>query len=77
MTSVTLEQALASFELSALADGVSSKTVVWYLWLLAESPHACVPWLSRQGLTRVPAISTDHLRQYIAWLRAQPNTFRV
>lgn len=69
-----LDTALSSFELSALADGISGKTITWYIWLLNESPHACLPWLGGQGIRSVETVTTDALRQYIVWLRAQPNT---
>lgn len=64
-----LDTALSSFELATLADGVSGKTIAWYLWLLNESPHAVLPWLSGQGKQRVETVTTDVLRQYIVWLR--------
>lgn len=69
-----LDAALSSFELATLADGVSGKTIAWYLWLLNESPHAVLPWLSGQGKRRVETVTTDVLRQYIVWLRARPNS---
>lgn len=72
--SVPLARALESFELAVTADGVGSKTIAWYIWLLNDSPHALIPWLTGQGVGRIEAVSTDDLRRYIVWLRAQPNT---
>jgi site-specific recombinase XerD len=70
----TLSAALASFELAAIADGVTERTVRWYVWLLNESPHAALPWLAGQGIGSVARVTVDLLRQYIGWLRKQPNT---
>ena len=65
--------ALAAFELAALADGVTAKTVAWYLWLLRDSPHAPLVWLGRAGKTELRQVTTNDLRAYIVWLRVQPN----
>jgi integrase/recombinase XerD len=70
----TLEAALVSFELSCVADGVTEKTIDWYLWLLNESPHAVLPWLESRHVVSVHRVTVDLLRQYIGWLRKQPNT---
>lgn len=69
-----LDAALHSFELSCAADGVTPKTLAWYVWILNESPHALLPWLRGRGVGAVERVSTDLLREYIVWLRAQPNT---
>lgn len=70
----TLPDALQSFELSCQADGVTQKTLAWYVWILRDSPHALLPWLMGRDVLAVERVSTDLLRQYIAWLRHRPNT---
>jgi integrase/recombinase XerD len=70
----TIEAALVSFELSCVADGVTEKTIRWYVWLLDESPHAALPWLKARGVYNVRRVTVDLLRQYIGWLRKEPNT---
>jgi pyrimidine operon attenuation protein/uracil phosphoribosyltransferase len=44
----TLEAALVSFELSCVADGVTERTIRWYIYLLAEAPNAALPWLAER-----------------------------
>jgi integrase/recombinase XerD len=68
----TLQAALASFELSCVADGVTDRTIRWYIYLLAETPNAALPWLAERGIIEVRRVTVDLLRQYIGWLRKQP-----
>lgn len=67
-------RAIATFTLSARADGMTDKTLRWYVWLLQASPHAPLVWLERGGRTALQQVTTNDLRAYIVWLRAQPNT---
>ena len=65
---ITLFIALAQFDLANIANGLSAKTVKWYRWLLAESPHSVTRLIPNQPLDQ---ITRQNLREYVAWLRVR------
>jgi integrase/recombinase XerD len=65
---ITLFAALAQFDLANVANGLSSKTIKWYRWMLAESPHSITRKVSNQPLDQ---IGRQTLREYVVWLRTR------
>jgi site-specific recombinase XerD len=68
-----LEEAIEEFRMALLADGITRKTVDWYVWLLQRSPHALVRYATASNLL-LSTITTSHLRAYIVQLRETVST---
>lgn len=68
-----IRDAYTEFILAQQADGRSRKTVQWYKDMLANGPYSPLEWLSVHSSGELETISTSVLRQYIAWVREQPN----
>lgn len=68
-----VRDAFAEFLLAQEADARSPKTMKWYREMLASGPYNLFDWLDARGRFELKAVTTSDLRQYIVWMRAQPN----
>ncbi len=68
-----IREALHEFLLAYQADGRSRKTTKWYKTMLSEGPYNPIDWLINHEFREVESVTTGALRQYIVWMREQPN----
>ena len=68
-----IRSALNDFILARQADGLSPKTTEWYQNMLAAGPYNVIDWLETYDTPTLEDVSISALRQYVAWMRVQPN----
>jgi len=68
---MNLDKAAREFLIAQSADGRTAATLRWYRVLIAEMPGAVIRWLSSRGVHELERVTTNDLRLYIVWLRAQ------